>query len=171
MHDGRGEPERGLVEHDELRRAHEAAADREHLLLAARERPGRLPAALGEPREQREHPLAILRALAPCARQHGADLEILVHAESGEDLPALRDLADAEIAHAMARQATDFGPAEADAAASRTMQAGDGLDQRGLAGAVGADDGDDRSRVDRERNAVERLGIAVEQIELLHEQH
>ena len=148
MDDVRSEPQRRLVEHDELRRAHEAAADREHLLLAARQRPGRLPAALGESREQREHPLAILRALSPGARQHGADLEILVDAERRENLPALGDLADAEIAHAMARQAADLGPAEPDAAASRAMHAGDGLDQRSLAGAVGAHDGDDRSRVD-----------------------
>src|SRR5262245_66468679 len=36
LHDGGGGPERRLVEHDELGRAHQAAADGEHLLLAAR---------------------------------------------------------------------------------------------------------------------------------------
>src|SRR6185436_14820004 len=37
LHHERSEAERGLVEHDELGLAGEAAADREHLLLAARE--------------------------------------------------------------------------------------------------------------------------------------
>ena len=40
--------------------------------------------------------------------------------------------------------------------------AGDGADERGLAGAVGADDGDDRALVDVERHVVERLRVAVE---------
>src|SRR6202165_5851789 len=124
--------------------------------------PRRLPAPLGEPREQREYPLAILRALPPGARQHGADLEILVDAERGEDLTALRALAEAKMAHAVARQAADLGSAEPDAAASRTMHAGDGLDQRSLAGAIGAHDGGARSLVDRERNPGERLRVAGE---------
>src|SRR5262245_40131440 len=41
-HHQRRETHRGLVEEQKLRRAHERARDREHLLLAARERPGDL---------------------------------------------------------------------------------------------------------------------------------
>jgi hypothetical protein len=44
-------------------------------------------------------------------------------------------------------------------------------DQRRLAGAVGADDGDDGALLDVERNAVERLDVAVENIEVLDAQH
>ena len=51
------------------------------------------------------------------------------------------------------------------------MHAGDGADERGLAGAVGADDGDDRALGDLERDAVERLRVAVEDIEVLDRQH
>ena len=49
--------------------------------------------------------------------------------------------------------------------------AGDGADQRGLAGAVGADDGDDLALRDLERDAVERLGVAVEEVEILDREH
>ena len=51
------------------------------------------------------------------------------------------------------------------------LHSGDRADQRGLAGAVGADDGDDRALLDVERNAVERLDVAVEHIEVFDAQH
>src|SRR3954468_1169156 len=55
LHHERREAERGLVEHDELRRTHQAAADGEHLLLAARQGAGELRAPLLQPWEEREH--------------------------------------------------------------------------------------------------------------------
>ena len=51
------------------------------------------------------------------------------------------------------------------------LHAEDGADQRALAGAIGADDGDDLARRDIERHAVERLGVAVEEVEIAHRQH
>ena len=56
------EPERRLVEDEQPRLGHQAAADGEHLLLAAGERAGALALPFGEAREDREHALAILRA-------------------------------------------------------------------------------------------------------------
>ena len=52
----RREAERRLVEDEQLRLGHQAAADREHLLLAAGQRAGALALPFGEPREDREHP-------------------------------------------------------------------------------------------------------------------
>ena len=52
-----------------------------------------------------------------------------------------------------------------DAPAGRAVDAGDGADERGLAGPVGTDDGDDGAFLDLQRDAVERLGVAVKQIE------
>ena len=49
--DGLVENERKLVEHDEFGPRHERAGDREHLLLAARQRAGRLLPPFGEPRD------------------------------------------------------------------------------------------------------------------------
>ena len=49
----RRQAQRWFVEHDELRRANQTASDRKHLLLAARERSGRLARAFGKLREHR----------------------------------------------------------------------------------------------------------------------
>ncbi len=89
----------------------------------------------------------------------------------GKDLPPLGDLADAEIADAVARLAGDLFALEADRAARRAVHPGDGADQRGLAGAVRADDGDDLALGDLERDAVERLRVAVEEIEIADGEH
>ena len=71
----------------------------------------------------------------------------------------------------MALPAADIGVAEHDPPARRAMHAGDGADEGRLAGAIGADDGDDRPLADLERHVVERLGVAMEDIEVLDAQH
>ena len=56
--------------------------------------------------------------------------------------------------------------AEADAARAGRLDAGDGADQARLAGAVGADDGDQLALPRPKRDAVQRLRVAVEEIEV-----
>src|SRR6185437_6692456 len=87
------------------------------------------------------------------------------------DLAALRHLADAEIADAVRRPAGDLPTIEADRTAARPLHAEDGADERALAGAVGADDGDDLAFGDVERNAVERLRVAVEEVDVAQLEH
>ena len=101
------------------------------------------------------------------ARQNRAYLEVFQNRQSREDLAALGDLPDAEVAD-MVRFATgDVGALEADASGARRFNAGDCADQRGLAGAVGADDRHNMAFWDFDRDAVERLRVSVEQIEVL----
>src|SRR6266436_3031011 len=50
-----------LVQQEQAGPRHQRAADREHLLLAARQRAGHLRAALLEPDKEREHALHVLR--------------------------------------------------------------------------------------------------------------
>ena len=50
------------------------------------------------------------------------------------------------------------------------MHAGNGADERGLAGAVGAHDGDDGTRFDGQ-HIIERLRVAVKQVELFYPKH
>src|SRR5262249_37896387 len=157
--------ERRLVEHDEVGRAHQATRDREHLLLAARERSGRLARTFAQDREHRQHALAILLTQAARARQQRAHIEVFGNAERREYLPALGHLPNAEIADAEARPAGDVLIAIKDAPAARPDHATDGADQRGLARSVGADDRHDRALVDLERDAVERLRVAIEHVE------
>src|SRR5260221_8535188 len=52
--DERSKPERRLVEQQEARPAHQRACDRQHLLLAARERAAALVEPFAQPRKQRE---------------------------------------------------------------------------------------------------------------------
>jgi hypothetical protein len=171
LHDRRREPERGLVEHHQLRRAHQAAADRQHLLLAARKRAGRLAQALLQARKHRQHTVAVLVAVRLRARQHRAHVEVFGDSQCGKHLAALRHLPDAEIAHLVARQPRNVAAAVADRTARRAVHARDGADQRGLAGAVRADDRDDRPLLHLERYAVERLGVAVEHVDVLDAEH
>jgi hypothetical protein len=91
-------PSEGLVEHHELRCAHKAAADRQHLLLAARERPGRLARTLGEDGKQCHHPLQIAPPSVAGPRQHCPHGEILGDRQGGKQLATFRNLANAAVA-------------------------------------------------------------------------
>ena len=71
----------------------------------------------------------------------------------------------------MRRPARDVLIAEADAAGCRPDHAGNRTDQRGLPGAVRAHDGDDGALLDAQRHAIERLGIAIEDVEVLDCEH
>ena len=66
LHQQRRDAERRLVEHQALRLAHQRAADREHLLLAAGERAGGLLLALLQARENAEDVVEILRRCLRC---------------------------------------------------------------------------------------------------------
>ena len=52
--DGRGQPQRRLVEQQDARARHQAAGDGQHLLLAARQQPGATVEALLQAREALE---------------------------------------------------------------------------------------------------------------------
>ena len=71
----------------------------------------------------------------------------------------------------MAFPPTDLDIAEGDAPTRRTVHAGDGANERGLAGSVRPDDGNDRPLADLERHVVERLRVAVKDIEVVDAQH
>src|SRR6266496_6251724 len=79
------------------RRGRDPAADRQHLLLAARKRPGRLDAPFAENREQRKNALEVARPVPPARGRIGAHFEILHHGQGGKDLAALRHVGDAEV--------------------------------------------------------------------------
>ena len=86
-------------------------------------------------------------------------------------LAAFRHLPEPEIADAMARPAGNILTAEDDPPARLRQHAGQRPDQRRLARAIGADNGDDRALFDVERHAVERLDVAVKHVEVFDLQH
>src|SRR5215471_1357899 len=80
---------RRLVHQEHARVRHQGAPDREHLLLAARERAGDLLAALAQPREKLgdriERPQA--RPAVGLSPGHG---QVLAYGQAAKDAPALR---------------------------------------------------------------------------------
>jgi hypothetical protein len=155
------------IEYDQFRLAHQTTGDRQHLLLATRHGTGDLVAALGEPRKRLVHPLARLAGARTSAFEHRADIEVFLNRQRRKYLPPLGDLTDAKIADAVARQAGDVGTLETDASGTRLLDAGDRTDQARLAGPVGTDDRDQFAGVNGERHIVERLCVAVVEMQVL----
>ena len=134
--------------------------------------PAAWPRALRELWKQREHAFKILRLIGARPRQHRAHLQVLQHGQRRKHLAAFGHLPDAEIADPvrLGNPPMLLSP-QHDAALRRAQHAGDGADERGLAGAVGADDRDDRALRHFERHAVERADVAVGHFEVLDGEH
>ena len=154
-------PERWLVEHDELRITHQATPDREHLLLAARERPGGLMPALGQDRKHCIDTVEIAFAPGMGARHQSTHRKIFGDSERREYLPSLRNLADTEIADLVAWPSGYVRASIKDAAARRFVHSGYGADERALAGTIGTHDRNDRTLLDLDPDIVERLRVSV----------
>jgi hypothetical protein len=125
----RREAERRLVEDQQARLAHQPASDRQHLLLAARQRAGRLGPALLEAREDLDHAFEIARAVL-LAAPIGAELEVVPHREIGKHAPPLGHLDQPRLDDAGRARAADLAAVEADRAAERPVEAADVVVQR-----------------------------------------
>ena len=104
---GRGEAERRLVEQHELRVGHQRHADAEHPLLAAGERPGPLLQVVLDHREDLVDRLEQLARRFGGRRPQRAELQVLGHAELGEDEMLGRDQGHSRRAHFVAAAAGD----------------------------------------------------------------
>ncbi len=167
LHHQRREPHRRLVEQQQLRLRHQRARHREHLLLAAGQRAGGLPAALLEAGKEIEHALDVVLDRGPVAADVGAHREIFLDGQRAEHAAALGDHGEA-VAHELERRAAGHVLAGVtDRAALHRLQAGDALQRRRLPGAVGADQADELALVDVEVDALDRLDAAVGDFDLL----
>src|SRR5271165_466402 len=167
--DGR-QTERQLVDQQQLRTGHQAAADRAHLLLAAGERARELFGALAQSRKLRVHALDVGSDLVIAAVE-GAHEKIVVHRESAEQAAALRHVADARGDDALGSPPGDVHAVEDDRAARRREQAGDRGEQRALPRAVGPDERDDLARADLEVDAPQHLRLAVAGVDAAQLKH
>ncbi len=163
----RVEAERGLVEHEELRIAHERAADGEHLLFAAGERAGALLEPFLQARENAEDVLTVLRVERRVVLQVRAHREIFVHGQVGENHAALGHMAESAGDDPVRGQGGDVLAEKLDPAAFRAKQSGDGLKRGGLARAVAADERDDLALIDLDRDALDRLDLSVVDVDVL----
>src|SRR5207244_46457 len=83
----RRKAERGLVEHENAWPRHQAACDREHLLLPAREEAGALVLPRSQLRESVEQALD-RRSELPNRSNMAAEAQVVGHAQLGKNLTA-----------------------------------------------------------------------------------
>ena len=154
LDDDRREPERRLVEEQEPRPREARAGEREHLLLAARQRSGLLVAPLREPRQLARDLVEVLRDGLAVAAEVRAHLQVLPDRQLAEDAAALGNVRDAS-PRGRLRAARQLLSVEDDRAVARD-HARDRAERRRLAGAVRAEQRDDLALVERQRDAVQR---------------
>src|SRR5262249_31584342 len=94
-----------LVEAADPPPSRQGARDREHLLLAARERARALVAPFKQAREELGNAFGRPRLRASVTPGAAGPLKVLVHREFPEDAPVLRHVADAEPGHLKRSQA------------------------------------------------------------------
>src|SRR6187455_186834 len=92
--------------------------------------------------------------------QVAADHHVLGCAHAEEDLQVLERAREAARGQQMRRQARDVVVAQRDASTRGRIDAGHDIEQRGLAGAVRPDDGEDLGRLNRKRHARDRGNAA-----------
>ena len=99
-------------------------------------------------------------ARVPAGGGLDAQAEIFEDGEVAEDLGDLEGADDAEPGTLLRREPVDAGALEPDRAAARRREAGDEMEERGLAGAVRTDHGMELARADLERDTVDRPDAA-----------
>ena len=114
------------------------------------------PGGFGQRRLVPAHPRQAQRVadeIAAAVRMP-ADADIVEHRLRREQRQVLKGAADADLGDPVRRAVDDRAPLEQDVAAIGRVETADAVEQRGLAGAVRADQAEDLSRLDREGDAV-----------------
>ena len=93
---------------------------------------------------------------AGLAAQMRADRDVFQHAHVRHQFDMLEGAGDAELCHLLRRRVVDFLAEHRDRAARRGQHAGDQVEGRALAGAVGADQRHDLAGLDVEGDVVDR---------------
>src|SRR6266852_2083875 len=141
-HHNRGEAKRRFIEQHQARLHEQRAADCKHLLLAARKRTCRQPAALAQDRKIFEHAVVVLSNGSPILARVLTQSQVFVDRQLGQDASAFGDVRDAApddvlgglMPERMAGEANLAGPGNSP---------GDGAKGGRLARAVSAEKGDD----------------------------
>src|SRR5262245_3745837 len=133
LHQARRQPKRGLIDQQQLWCAHQAAADRDHRLLSAGHRSGKLPAPLGQARENLQDLGKARRGDLVRALLVAADPKVFLHRELGKNLAPLGNAGNAGCDDPVRRQVCDVGAVEHDAAGARRRQSEDRAYQGRLA--------------------------------------
>ena len=161
----------GLVEQQDLGLQRQRAAELHALAQAVGQRRRRLLAQVLQLQELDDllarRAVADLLALRQAPVQHAAqharahahvaaEHEVVEHGQAAEQRDVLERARDAQRRNRARALAGDVAAFQGDAPAVGPVEAGDHVEQRGLAGAVGADDREDAALGDVDRHAIDR---------------
>src|SRR5262245_54646951 len=172
-HHGR-EAQRQLIYEQELGLAHECAGDRQHLALPASQQSGKArtqPTKFGEELDDLLFPPAPCGRARTRARRHH---QVFRDREIGKRLLALRHQGNSGARNAVRLAVVDARAFECDAAVSDAgivdaMKTRDGTQERGLAGAIGAENADDLPPRHNQRDTLHGGdGALIDHLQLLH---
>jgi hypothetical protein len=144
----------GLVEEDDLAVADESDGNRDAALFAARERLGLAVAELLQAHVGEHGVDGRGLALGGYALEARIEEQVVLHREVAPQHIVLRAHANAHV-H-IAHLAADAVPINGGVATRRLVQAREDVDQRSLAGAVGAQQAENGVRVNRHRDTLHR---------------
>ena len=133
------EPGRRLVDEQQAGLGHQGAGHGEHGPLATGERPGQLPAALGQAGIDVVHALEVGLEAARVAQDGATQAQVLGHGQLGEHRLGLQHVAQAAPNPVLGVEAVEGAAVELHGAAPRRLQARDRLERDRLAGAVEAE--------------------------------
>src|SRR5258705_2761930 len=173
----------GLVQQQELRLGGQGPRQVHALLQAVGQRAGRRLAdgldlqevddaldggAVGQLLRARRAPPERVGEDVAAHLEQPARHDVVEHAHALEEGDVLERARDAERGHVGRRQVRALLAGEPDAALERVIEAADDVEERGLAGAVGADDGQDLAALDLEAHLVQRHQRAEAHADGLH---
>ena len=157
---GAVEVSRGLVAPDDLGLVHQGPRDGHTLLLAAGELRRVVLLPVGEPHERQRFGGALAGLGGSGARDQHWHLDVLHRGEHGEQVEGLEDVAHAGGAVArllVVGHGGQLGAADAHAARVDLVEAGEAVEQRGLAAAARPHDGDHLAALHGQVDASERF--------------
>src|SRR5690606_18629299 len=165
LDDDGGEALIGFVEEEELEVAGQSAGNGEHLLFAARQGDAILLAAFGEAGEVRIDAVEF----PAVSRSDPGDSEVLFHRQALDDAAILGDELDAGAGRLEALHLVDRLAVQPDGAGMQAgiVDAGDGAQGRGLAGAVAAEQSQDLAVADVEGYTLHDVALAVIGVDVL----
>src|SRR5579884_738027 len=167
----RRQAQRGLVDHQDARLAHQPTAERRPSSLAAAKTAGELLAAIGQAGEQSKDALGPLMALCPGFGPVGPEEEVFEHGHLRERQIALGDVHRSGGDDRLRGKMGQVHTIELHRPGRGAEQPGDRTQQRGLAVAVRPQDDDRLARRDVERDTVQHLRAAVAGGEPVHGEH
>ena len=151
-----------LVHDEEARIAEQRPPDRQHLLLAARQLPAAVVAPFRKAREDRIDAIDGPRSVALRAQSQS-----LLDRQARPESPPLRHVAQARASDGVRIEAHDVASVEADRPRAHRREPDDGVAERRLAHAVAADDRK-HAMLERQRDALQSMRLAVIDLQILH---